>query len=94
LFYFECKVIKGFRYRYLFIWKDYVTVDKSGGNSFNNSKGGLGRETNFIEVDTQDSDQALVSDYFNQFNPDFTKQEIAQITEPCLQKMKSNFNHN
>ncbi len=72
LFYYVCKVIKGFRYRYLIIWNDKFVVDKAA----NYSKNSKDRETNFIEVG--DSLNPL-ADYLSEHNPDFSKEEAEAV---------------
>ena len=67
-FYFVCKVIKGFRYRYLLVWNEKMVVDPAASHSKNTKQ----RETNFIEVlDSQNS----LADYLSEHNPDLTLEE-------------------
>lgn len=82
-----CNLIKGYRYRFLFVWNDQPCIDRAtkyGPNS-------CGRETNYVEVYDFSSNQ--INDYINEFNPDFDRDEVQSAKHsPDLLKVKSNFN--
>ena len=88
LFYYVCKVVKGFRYRYLILWNEKFVVDKAAKYNKNSKE----RETNYIEV--ADSHIPLM-DFLSEHNPDLTKEEAEEArnsNEPQLRQLQSNFN--
>ena len=68
-FFYECKVPKGFRFRYKFVWDDELVLDKSGlfGNLFNTTKAGT--ESHYIEV-LGDEINSQADDFMSEHNPD------------------------
>ena len=74
VFIYDCSLLIGFRYRYMFVWKDILVIDKCKGSKYQESMGEHGGENNYIEV--AEGKQDKYYDFFSLHNPHFTKEEI------------------